>query len=49
MHVGNCILLIVLYNKLFGICMEHKGYKNEVNGLVAESPRTGLDHLSGQA
>jgi hypothetical protein len=49
MHVGNCILLLVLYNKLFGICMKHKDYKNEVNGLVGVSPGTGLDHLSGQA
>jgi hypothetical protein len=49
MHVGNCILLIVLYNNLFGICMKYKAYKNDVNGLVGVSPGTGLDHLSGQA
>ena len=49
MHVGNCILMLLLYNKLFGICKKHKGYKNEVNGLVWVSPGTGLDHLSGQA
>jgi hypothetical protein len=49
MLVGKFILMLLLYNKLFGICMKHEGYKNGVNGLVGISPGTGLDHLSGQA
>jgi hypothetical protein len=49
MHVDNCILMLVLYNNLFGICMKDNYYKNEVNGLVGVSKGTGLDHLSGQA
>ena len=49
MHVDNCILMIDLYNRSFGICMAHRYYKNEVNDLVGAPPRTGLDHLSGHA